>query len=268
VFRHGALGIPYMNAKHATEVEALRFAARGLDLVMVCPALVLGAGDQRRSSTELVRRFMLRRIPVAVDGAINVVDVEDVAPAISPRRRAVPRGSGTSSRAGTSRGTGCSPTSGGCPGIEPPAVRLPLPAAIAAAVAAERAPGPTPLDVTPIEVRAAGQWWAYRAGKARRELGWTARGHEDTLESTVAWYAEREEGRLARMGKAAADRPAPGRRPRLALRGRPLIGATLYRCRTPRTGSARAAASRASCAPRASRTTRSGCRGARPTATR
>ena len=44
-FRHGDIGIPYVTSKHAAEVEALRAAARGLDLVMVCPCHVLGAGD-------------------------------------------------------------------------------------------------------------------------------------------------------------------------------------------------------------------------------
>ena len=75
----GGLGIPYVDAKHEAEVEALRIAARGLPVVIVCPAVVLGAGDVGRSSTEIVRRFMLRRIPAYVEGAINVVDVEDVA---------------------------------------------------------------------------------------------------------------------------------------------------------------------------------------------
>src|SRR4051812_29732674 len=79
VWRGGELGIPYVDSKHEAEVEVLRIAARGLPVVVVCPTYVLGAGDTHRSSTELVRRFMLRRIPAYVDGAINVVDVSDVA---------------------------------------------------------------------------------------------------------------------------------------------------------------------------------------------
>src|SRR3954454_1107607 len=79
VWRGSELGIPYVDSKHEAEVEALRIAARGLPVVVVCPAYVLGAGDTHRSSTEVVRRFMLRRIPAYVDGAINVVDVADVA---------------------------------------------------------------------------------------------------------------------------------------------------------------------------------------------
>src|SRR5215208_7610988 len=62
----GGLGIPYVDSKHEAEVEALRIAARGLPVVVVCPSYVLGVGDHGRSSTELVRRFMLRRIPAYV----------------------------------------------------------------------------------------------------------------------------------------------------------------------------------------------------------
>ena len=73
-----ALGIPYVDAKHEAEVEALRSPPAG-SVVIVSPAHVFGRGDVYRSSTELVRRFLLRRIPAYVDGAINIVDVEDVA---------------------------------------------------------------------------------------------------------------------------------------------------------------------------------------------
>jgi dihydroflavonol-4-reductase len=194
----GGLGIPYADAKHEAEVEALRIAARGLPVVLVCPAYVLGRGDLGRSSTELVRRFMLRRIPAYVDGAINVVDVEDVAAGmlladaagVAGERYILGNRNYTWDRlfADLAR----------LSGIEPPAVRLSKTAALALAETLVRAPGPTP--ITPVEVRSAAQWWTYRSAKARRELGWTTRPHEETVEATVAWYREREGGRLARIG--------------------------------------------------------------------
>src|ERR687889_190943 len=73
------LGVPYAVSKHLAETEALRVAARGLDVVIVCPAHVFGRGDLGPTSTGVVLRFLLRRIPVYVAGAINVVDVQDVA---------------------------------------------------------------------------------------------------------------------------------------------------------------------------------------------
>jgi dihydroflavonol-4-reductase len=196
--RGGPLGIPYADAKHAAEVEALRVAARGLDVVLACPAHVLGAGDDRRSSTEVVRRFLLRRIPAYVDGAICIVDVEDVAAGLllcdekgtageryilGTRNYTWQRLFGELQRVS---------------GVEGPAVRLPVRVALALAEASARAPGPTP--VTTAEIRTAAHWWTYRSAKARRELGWTTRPHEDTVEATVRFHQERLGDRLLRTG--------------------------------------------------------------------
>jgi dihydroflavonol-4-reductase len=192
------LGIPYADSKLAGEVEALRVAARGLDTVIACPAHVLGRGDTRRSSTDVVRRFLLGRIPAYVDGAINVVDVADVAAGLllCERRGATGERYILGNRNYTWQRFFSELTR--LSGVEPPALRLPLPVAVAFAEAAQRLPGPTPL--TPSEVRTAGHWWTYRSTRARRELGWTTRPHEETVEATVAWYREREGDRLRRAG--------------------------------------------------------------------
>jgi dihydroflavonol-4-reductase len=194
----GGLGIPYVDSKHEAEVEALRIAARGLPVVVVCPAYVLGAGDMSRSSTEIVRRYMLRRIPAYVDGAINVVDVADVAAGhLLADERGVPgeryilgNRNYTWERlfADLARSSG----------VEPPALRLPVTAALALAETLGRLPGPTP--ITPTEIRSAAHWWTYRSTRARRELGWTTRPHEETVDATVAWYREREGARMERIG--------------------------------------------------------------------
>jgi dihydroflavonol-4-reductase len=197
--RTGPLGIPYADAKHAAEVEALRVAARGLDVVLACPAHVLGAGDDRRSSTEVVRRFLLRRIPAYVDGAICVVDVEDVAAGLllcDERGTAGERYIlGTRNYTWQRLFAELQQISG----VEGPALRLPVAAALALAELGARAPGPT--LVTPSEVRAAAHWWTYRSAKARRELGWTTRPHEETVEETVRYHEERLGDRLQRSGR-------------------------------------------------------------------
>ncbi len=199
LWRGGELGIPYVDSKHEGEVEALRLAARGLPVVVVCPAFVLGAGDTHRSSTELVRRFMLRRIPAYVDGAINIVDVADVAAGhlladelgVPGERYILGNRNYTWDRlfADLAR----------LSGVDAPAVKLPVAAALALAETLGRLPGPTP--VTPVEIRSAANWWTYRSTKARRELGWATRPHEETVEATVGWYREREGGRLQRSGR-------------------------------------------------------------------
>ena len=78
-FNVGHLGIAYVNSKHEAELEALRAVARGLPVVIVNPSFVLGPDAPRGTSMDLVRRFLLRRIPAYVDGALNIVDVRDVA---------------------------------------------------------------------------------------------------------------------------------------------------------------------------------------------
>jgi dihydroflavonol-4-reductase len=187
--RPGPLGLPYPDSKHAAELEAHRVAARGLEVVIACPAHVLGAGDLRRSSTEVVRRFLLRRIPAYVDGAICIVDVQDVAAGLlvcDERGKAGERYIlGTRNYTWQRLFAELQQISG----VEGPPMRLPVPVALALAEAAVRTPGPTPL--TPAEVKAAAHWWTYRSSKARRELGWTTRPHEDTVEATVRFHQER-----------------------------------------------------------------------------
>jgi dihydroflavonol-4-reductase len=194
--RTGPLGIPYADSKHAAEVEALRVAARGLDVVLACPTHVFGRGDVRRSSTEVVRRFLLRRIPAYVDGAINVVDVEDVAAGLllcdergAPGERYI---LGTRNYTWQRLFGELQRLSG----VEGPALKLPLNVALALAEASARTPGPALGNAA--EIRAAAQWWTYRSTKARRELGWTTRPHEDTVEATVRFHEERLGARVER----------------------------------------------------------------------
>jgi dihydroflavonol-4-reductase len=203
-FPHGLDAIPYVRAKREAEVQALRIAALGLPLVIACPAHVFGRGDVNRSSTDIVRRFLRREIPAYVDGALNIVDAEDVArghllcdeQGRPGERYILGNRNFTLDRLFADLGR--------LSGVEPPAVKLPLPAALAFARAAETLPGRPPITVD--EVRAASLWWAFRSNKARRELGWKPSHHEDTLQSTIDWYREREPQRLDQRG---ARQPLP-----------------------------------------------------------
>jgi dihydroflavonol-4-reductase len=84
-------------------------------------------------------------------------------------------------------------------GVVPPVKLAAAPArATARVLAATGRAGPLAAN----EVRAASQWWTYRATKARRDLGWRSRPHEETLEATVAWHLEREHDRIARSRRS------------------------------------------------------------------
>src|SRR5436305_1995286 len=84
IFRGGEFGMAYADAKHEGEAEALAAGARlGVEVVLVNPAYVLGVPVDRsqpgETSTRVVGNYLLGRLPAVVDGATNVVDVEDVA---------------------------------------------------------------------------------------------------------------------------------------------------------------------------------------------
>src|SRR3712207_5512592 len=136
-FLAGGLDVPYVHAKREAEAEALRVAAAGLPVVIVNPAHVFGAGDLYRSSTELVLRFLRRQLFAYVDGALNVVDAEDVARGIllaeergrPGERYVLGNRNFTLDRLFADLGR--------LSGVEPPALKLPLPAALAFATAAE-----------------------------------------------------------------------------------------------------------------------------------
>jgi dihydroflavonol-4-reductase len=185
----GRYGIAYVDSKHEAEVTAMRLAARGLPLVVVNPAHVLGAGDPGRSSTTLVRRFMRRQIPAYVDGTLNIVDVGDVARGhvLADERGRIGERYILGNRNFTLDRLFAD--LGRLSGVEPPALKLPVGAALALAAAAQRVGMHVP---TSGEIRASSLNWAFINRKAKRELGWSTSPHEDCLEATVAWYRERD----------------------------------------------------------------------------
>jgi dihydroflavonol-4-reductase len=201
-FEIGHLGLSYVNSKHEAELEAFRAAAHGLPVVIVNPSFVLGPDDPSGTSMGLVRRFCLGQIPAYVDGALNIVDVRDVAQGhlladtkgkqaeryiLSGRNFTFDRLFADLARIS---------------GVDPPPVKLPASVALAGAKMAElgRVSLPTAVD----EILSASQWWAYRNTKAKRELGFAPRPHEQTLEDAVAWQLGELGGR--RSGPAAESR--------------------------------------------------------------
>jgi dihydroflavonol-4-reductase len=84
VYRGGGFGLAYGESKHEGEVEALAAGARnGIEVVVVNPSYVLGVpvdpSQAGETSTRVIGNFLLGRLPAVVDGATNIVDVEDVA---------------------------------------------------------------------------------------------------------------------------------------------------------------------------------------------
>ncbi len=189
VWDAGRHGIAYVDSKHEAEVTAMRLVARGLPLVIVNPATVLGRGDPGPSSTALVRRFMRRQIAAYVEGTLNIVGVDDVARGhiLADERGRVGERYILGNRNFTL--TRLFADLGRLSGVEPPALKLPLQLALTVAAAGGRLGMRMP---NPQVIRASALNWGFVNRKAKRELGWTTSPHEDALEATVAWYRERD----------------------------------------------------------------------------
>ena len=227
VFTAGRLGIAYMNSKHEAELEVFRAAAAGLAAVIVNPSFVLGPDDPSGTSSELVGRFLRRQIPVYVDGGLNVVDVRDVA---AGHLLADERGQeGERYILGGRNFTlqRLFADLGRIAGVPPPPMKLPGQLTGTAVAALERAGIPVP--ATTDEVKAASLWFTYRNDKAKRELGFRPRPHEQTLEDAVRWQLENNEEPGTRERTADAALRAGGTvvgiaerlpRPRIPFRGR------------------------------------------------
>lgn len=199
-FTAGGLGLAYINSKHEAETEAFRVAAHGLPLVVVNPTFVLGPEDPSGTSNRLIRRVLLRQIPFYVEGGLNIVDVRDVAVGHlladrkgKPGERYILGGRNfTLGRLFADIGR--------ISGVPPPPLKVPLGPTRAAAAAGRRAG--IPMAVSDDELIAASQWWTYRSTKAKKELGWKPRPHEETLEEAVRWQMEQLGDRIGRAPRS------------------------------------------------------------------
>lgn len=200
LFTASRLGVSYIESKHEAEGEALRVAAHGLEVVIVNPTFVLGPDDPKGTSNRLIRRVLLRQIPFYVDGGLNVVDVRDVARGHLladtkgvPGERYILGGRNFTLHRLLADIARISE-------VPAPPMRVPLGPARMAAALGRRAGMPVP--VSDDELVSAGQWWTYRSTKAKRELGFKARGHEETLEAAVRWQMDRLGDRVGRAPRS------------------------------------------------------------------
>jgi dihydroflavonol-4-reductase len=195
-FDLGHLGVPYFNSKHEAELEALRLAAQGLSVVIVNPSFVIGPDDPSGTSMGLIRRFLRGRITMYVDGGLNIVDVRDVAAGHLLADRRGKAGERYILAARNFTFDRLFADLARISGVEAPPLRLPAPLARLGAEAATRAG--LQLPASPNEIRSAALWWTYRNTKAKRELGFKPRSHEETLEDAIRWMEAQLGDRVVR----------------------------------------------------------------------
>ncbi|MFY3744374.1 NAD-dependent epimerase/dehydratase family protein [Anaeromyxobacter sp. Red801] len=183
-----ALGMPYFVSKLRGERAARALAARGLPLVVVRPAYVLGPGDVHGSSASILLAFARRRIPAYVEGGASFCDVRDVA---DGHVAALERGRAGEAYVLAGHNLAMSEMirrACAVAGVPPPR-RVPVPLALGFAAAQElaaRAAGRRPRTSRGL-VRASALYTFASSAKAERELGYRVRPFEEMVRDTYRW---------------------------------------------------------------------------------
>jgi dihydroflavonol-4-reductase len=182
------LGIPYFLSKLHGERAALALAARGLPVVIVRPAYVLGPGDVHGSSAATLVALVRRRIPGYVEGGASFCDVRDVA---RGHAEALERGrpgetyilGGHNLRVGEMIARVAA-----LAGVKPPP-RIPVSVALGAAALQELGArlGGGRAAMTRELVRAAALYTFVSSAKAGRELGYAIRPFDEMVRDTLRW---------------------------------------------------------------------------------
>lgn len=68
----------YGYTKYLAELEVQKYVSMGLDVVIINPSVVIGAGDINRVSGRVIIHVAKRHLPVATPGGLNAVHIEDV----------------------------------------------------------------------------------------------------------------------------------------------------------------------------------------------
>ena len=211
----------YGDSKHEGEAEAFAAGARlGVDVIAVEPSYVLGPPVDRsqpgETSTRIVGNYLLGRLPAVVEGGTSIVDVEDVATGHllaadggEPGERYILGGKNMTWVDLIDRVAALS-------GVRHPIAVLPVEAAaFARASIAARLPTP----IAPEGILLMAENWRCSSRKAQRELGYSARPVDETLQSTIDWYRQ-----LIDRGVFAGRRPSGMSMAALGLRAAGRVG--------------------------------------------
>lgn len=180
---------PYGYAKYLAEMEVQKAVADGLDAVIVNPSMVLGAGDIYRQSRSIVVQIARRRLPVSVEGGLNIIHLQDV---VSGHLAAMQRGK-TGERYILSSDNllinEFLQRVAAVAGVPAPVVVLPAGLVRRLALPYHLIQGLLPLAVDSSQFHLAGHHFYYDNHKARLDLGWETRFTVDqAIRDAYDWF--------------------------------------------------------------------------------
>ncbi len=204
----------YVLSKYVGELEALKFNAKGLPVVVVNPAFPFGANDIAPTPTGLlIQRYAAGQNPFVFHGGMNVVDVRDVARGHwlaalrgRPGERYILGGHNVSYRDFSARVCEYA-------GVKPP--RWEVPTAPFAAVGrvlewvSNNITHRPPLMVDKGLRYATERYLYVDTSKARAELQYEPGPFEDALREAVEWFKAGRARRMAEPVRVAAPKPVP-----------------------------------------------------------
>lgn len=182
---------PYGYAKYLAEQEVQKAVAQGLDVVIVNPCLVFGAGDLYRQASSLITQVADRHLTVVTEGGVNCVHIEDV---VRGHLAALDCG-----RTGERYILGSENLSfrqllqmiAGAAGVPAPHRMVPASLLRAMAGPAQLLHSYLSLPVSPEMLRMAGYNFFYDLHKAEKELGLTQRRPvQEAIQEAYAWYTQ------------------------------------------------------------------------------
>ena len=182
---------PYIATKRRGEQIALAAAADGQDVVVACPAFVIGAGDVNRISTFVAEQYLRGALRFVTDGGLSYVDVRDVVDGLLLVERSGKQGRRyiLGSLDGNLSHRQYFELLGDVSGKR--RLTLPVPAPLLVPSARVLHALHVPLPVHPDELDSSRWYWYMTPKRAIEELGYAPHPVREGVESMVAYLRER-----------------------------------------------------------------------------
>ena len=191
IFNYWKTGDHYSMSKYVAENEARIFVTRGLPVVIVNPTLVIGTNDIKPTpSGQMIIDVVRGRMPIYIDGGLNIVDVDDVSRGhiLAAQKGRI----GERYLLGNRNLTVYEYLKkiADMAGLRPPTIKLPYHLAVALGYVYEFAASITnkPPLVTAGEVRIGKMTEWYDCSKAVNELGLPQTPIDITIRKALAWF--------------------------------------------------------------------------------
>ena len=182
----------YKLSKHLAELEVLAGVEKGLDAVIVNPAVVIGERDIHMHGGQLVKEAKRGLVPFYLDGGMSVVYVGDVVNGHVLAARKGRRGERYILSGHNLTHKEIFQRAATLVGGRPPFVKLPIPLLRMSARIIESVSNVLGIEpwISSDLVAGAGLYNWFSCEKAKRELGYTLTSFDDTIRAAYRWYVE------------------------------------------------------------------------------